>query len=604
MRAQLRQFRQHRAQAVRRQLHVEGAHRLVHPRPGLLERRHQHQRGDLAEVVRGAHRTRVPGVRQRHGDVRHLPAVQPVVQRRVHGLLDGRVEGPRQRAELHAQPEDHAGAGLRRLHPQPHRRPEVVARTGVELLQPGPDPDGLLDVDGPRLLEVRLDAVHLVERGPDDLLLHLSVEAQHGAVGVLVLPQFDVRVLLAQGLQRGVQPRRLPRALGPDDRLQAGRREEVPRRPLVVVPEPVAHPRLLEPPDLRDVPGRRPRLHGRGAVLEDLERGDLRRVLGDETGVVGAMERHLVAGADGAGPQPQIRDLLTARAPVDLEDGAAERRVRVGVHGRQEDLHAVQQLIDALARHGGAEEHRMDPAAPGLQGQLRVVLLLRQPPVVVEIGREERVAPLGQRLRQIHGELLVLHRAGMGARPSGPDVLDRGHRDGVRGQLLADVVEESLITRAGAVDLVDEQQGGDRQLLQRPHQDAGLRLDPFHRRYHQHGAVEHPERALHLGDEVGVARSVDQIDFEVVEDEGGDGRADRDAPLPFQLHGVGLCGALVDAAHRVDDAGPVQEALGEAGLAGVNVGENPQVQLLHECSSLSDMWPFGLLPSRSRSPAA
>src|SRR5919107_1909417 len=50
---------------------------------------------------------------------------------------------------------------------------------------------------------------------------------------------------------------------------------------------------------------------------------------------------------------------------------------------------------------------------------------------------------------------------------------------------------------------------------------------------YQHGAVEHAQHPFHLGDEIRVARGVDQVDRDVVDDERYDGRLDRDATLSF-----------------------------------------------------------------------
>ena len=131
---------------------------------------------------------------------------------------------------------------------------------------------------------------------------------------------------------------------------------------------------------------------------------------------------------------------------------------------------------------------------------------------------------------------------------------------------------------AAPVDLVHEEQRRDAQPLQRAHQHPGLRLHALDRRDHQHGAVEHAQHPLHLGDEVRVAGRVDQVDRDVVDDERHDGRLDRDAALAFQRQRVGLGAAVVDAADLVDDAGGVEQPLGQAGLTGVDVRQDPQVQ--------------------------
>ena len=168
-----------------------------------------------------------------------------------------------------------------------------------------------------------------------------------------------------------------------------------------------------------------------------------------------------------------------------------------------------------------------------------------------------------------------VRREGRGPRPE-----PRGgaHRQDVRGQPAPDRLQDAVDVGAGAVDLVDEQQGRHPEPLQRPHQDPGLRLDPLDRGQHEHGAVEHAEDALDLGDEVGVARGVDDVDRHVVERERHDGGLDRDAAPALEREAVGPGGAGVDRPRLVDDSREVQEPLGESGLTGVDVGEDAQVE--------------------------
>jgi hypothetical protein len=101
---------------------------------------------------------------------------------------------------------------------------------------------------------------------------------------------------------------------------------------------------------------------------------------------------------------------------------------------------------------------------------------------------------------------------------------------------------------------------------------------PLDARHHQYGRVQHRQGALDLGDEIRVARCVHQVDGQVVDREGGHGRPDGDAALAFQLHRIGTGGARVDAAGFGDDARFEEQALGQAGLAGVNMGDDPEVQ--------------------------
>ena len=86
------------------------------------------------------------------------------------------------------------------------------------------------------------------------------------------------------------------------------------------------------------------------------------------------------------------------------------------------------------------------------------------------------------------------------------------------------------------------------------------------------------KHALHLGDEVGVAGRVDQVDGDVVDRERDDRRLDRDAALLLERERIGLRRPLVDAADLVDDAGGVEQPLGESCLTGVYMRQDSQVQ--------------------------
>ena len=151
------------------------------------------------------------------------------------------------------------------------------------------------------------------------------------------------------------------------------------------------------------------------------------------------------------------------------------------------------------------------------------------------------------------------------------------HGDDGRAELPGDLVEHGGGARAAAVDLVHQDQRRNAETGERAVQDARLGLHAFDRRDDEHGPVEHVEHALDLGDEVGVAGGVDEVDGDPRERERHDRRLDRDAAAAFQRQGVGAGVAVVDAAGLVDDAREVQEALGEAGLTGVDVGEDAQV---------------------------
>ena len=78
-----------------------------------------------------------------------------------------------------------------------------------------------------------------------------------------------------------------------------------------------------------------------------------------------------------------------------------------------------------------------------------------------------------------------------------------------------------------------------------------------------------------------MAGCVDQVDRDVVDGERDDGGLDRDAALSFERQRVGLGAAVVDAADLVGDSGRVQQPFGQAGLTGVYVRENSEIEQMH-----------------------
>ena len=118
-----------------------------------------------------------------------------------------------------------------------------------------------------------------------------------------------------------------------------------------------------------------------------------------------------------------------------------------------------------------------------------------------------------------------------------------------------------------------------------------LRLHAGDGAEHEHGAVEDAERPLDLDGEVDVARGVDDVDLLVLPVDRGGGRGDRDPPLLLQLHVVHHRAFTLDLLDHVGAAGVVRDALGERGLARVDVGGDADVpdvsQVFHDPGTLS-----------------
>ena len=270
--------------------------------------------------------------------------------------------------------------------------------------------------------------------------------------------------------------------------------------------------------------------------------------------------------------------------PLDLEHPARYAGIRVAGRAGQQLVDTAQQLVNPLPAGGRAEEHGMDPAAPGLLGQVSAQPGRRQAGLVADERAQDGVVVLGQGLRERSAVLGVTRRKRNDRRLARAWVADPSHRDDARRQPPGHRVEDPGRIGPSPVDLVDEDQRRDVEPLEGAEEERRLRLDALDGRDDEHGAVEHAEDALDLRDEVRVARGVDEIDREVADEERGDRGPDGDAAFALEVERVGLGGAGVDAADVVDGAGGEEESLGESGLTGVDVGEDSEIERGHGAS--------------------
>ena len=286
-----------------------------------------------------------------------------------------------------------------------------------------------------------------------------------------------------------------------------------------------------------------------------------------------------------------------------LDRGQVGRRRQVVDDAVQQPLHA-----DVLQRRAGEDRVELEADRRGAKALADLVLgdggrvgqvLLHE--VIVGLGDllDQLVAPLldlglhvlGDRLLDLTlaAVLVVLQvvvdrdladqvdHALEGAGLADGDL----HRDRGRAEALADRVEAEVEVRAELVHLVDEADARDVVLGGLTPDGLGLGLDAFLAVEDGDRAVEHAHGALDLGGEVDVAGGVDQVDrvalAEPVPRTGGGGGVDGDAALLLlgvEVHGGG---AFVHLAHLVDLPGVIEDALGDGGLAGVDVGGDADV---------------------------
>ena len=155
---------------------------------------------------------------------------------------------------------------------------------------------------------------------------------------------------------------------------------------------------------------------------------------------------------------------------------------------------------------------------------------------------------------------------------------------GVGPEALLDRVERVVEVGAEAVHLVDEAHAGHAVLVGLAPHRLGLGLDAGDAVEHGDGTVEHAQRTLDLDGEVDVAGRVDDVDGVVLPHAGGGRGGDGDPPLLLLLHPVHGGAALVDLADLVVAPGVVEDPLGGRGLAGVDVGHDPDVAELRRWS--------------------
>ena len=290
-------------------------------------------------------------------------------------------------------------------------------------------------------------------------------------------------------------------------------------------------------------------------------------------------EAQLVPRPNRPGEHPGVGDLLSFRIALDLEDEPGGWGLRVAVRRRQELLDSGGQGLHAGAGQGGTDVHGMHEHLLRLRSQFGEELRIRRLRLVFDVRGEDPVVVLRQRLGQPGSKRGVVSVERLDACAAGAERVRAPHPHDRRSQALRDRVHGALVVGARAVDLVHEQERRNAQPLQGAHEDARLGLDALDRRDDQHGAVEHVQDTFNLGDEVGVARGVDQVDVDAAERERGDGRPDGDAAPALELQRVGLRGSGIDAADFVDDAGFEEKPLREGCLTGVYMRQDSEVEL-------------------------
>ena len=128
---------------------------------------------------------------------------------------------------------------------------------------------------------------------------------------------------------------------------------------------------------------------------------------------------------------------------------------------------------------------------------------------------------------------------------------------------------------AGAIDLVDDEDRAQAQRERLPGDEARLRHRPLEGVDQQADAVDHPQHALDLAAEVGVARRVDDVDARPLPRDGGELGEDGDAALALEI--VRVHRAVGDDLAGAELSRLPQEAVDERRLAVIDVRDDRDV---------------------------
>src|SRR2546430_2135185 len=297
------------------------------------------------------------------------------------------------------------------------------------------------------------------------------------------------------------------------------------------------------------------------------------------------------------GPAGRVRRVVVRQVALDRRD--VDRR-------GQEIHHRVEQRLHALVLEGGAAQHGHDVSGDCRLTQHRADLVLGEL-VLLEVLVEDGVVVLDDRLEHLVTQLgdprpqrgrdrsldvllperlVVVHDLHLTHQVHDPgEQLARAEgeldRDRLRPEPLTDHLEALVEVGAHAVHLVDEDDARHAVAVRLAPYRFGLGLDAAYRVEQGHGAVEHPERALHLHREVHVPRGVDDVDAVLLgparPEAGGGGGGNRDPPLLLLLHPVHRGRSLVHLAQLVGAARVVEDPLGRSRLPGIDVGHDADV---------------------------
>ena len=212
---------------------------------------------------------------------------------------------------------------------------------------------------------------------------------------------------------------------------------------------------------------------------------------------------------------------------------------------------------------------------------------------IIEDGVEQRL----QVVADLLGIVAAAAVAGRAEQHGGIQLIVGGVQVDEQLQHLVDDLIDALV---GAVDLVDHHDDPVAQLQGAGQHEAGLGHGALGGVHQQDDAVDHLQDALHLATEVGVARSVHNVDLGVAVGDGGILGHDRDAALTLQI--VGVHHPVHDLLILAVNAALLQQRIHQSGLAMVNVGDDGHISqlLLNHTEKIPPQTGASFSPLRSK----
>ncbi len=126
-----------------------------------------------------------------------------------------------------------------------------------------------------------------------------------------------------------------------------------------------------------------------------------------------------------------------------------------------------------------------------------------------------------------------------------------------------------------AVDFIDAYDNGKLQFQSLAQNEFCLRHSAFKGVHDENNAVYHFQDALHLAAEIGMARSIDNIDFGIFINNGSVFGQNGNPPFPFDI--VGVHNTFRNFLIFTENAALFQQFVHQCSLAVVNVGDNSNV---------------------------